>query len=126
MRIAILFAALFAFAVPARANPCSADALKFCKDVRAGGGRIIRCLKEHESELSEGCKAMQRHGEEKADEFRHCKADAEKLCKDVKPGGGRIVRCLREHDDELSAQCKKGLPPEEGKKAAPAQGHDDE
>jgi hypothetical protein len=35
---------------------CKADAEKFCKDVKPGGGRIMKCLKEHEAELSEGCK----------------------------------------------------------------------
>jgi len=35
---------------------CHDDVLKFCKDVQPGGGRIVRCLKEHESELSPECK----------------------------------------------------------------------
>ncbi len=34
---------------------CRADAQKFCKDVNAGGGRIVQCLRQHQSELSEGC-----------------------------------------------------------------------
>ena len=37
---------------------CRADAEKFCKDVKAGEGRIAECLKEHRSELSEGCAAQ--------------------------------------------------------------------
>lgn len=36
---------------------CKDDAARFCKDVKPGGGRIVRCLKEHESELSPACKA---------------------------------------------------------------------
>jgi len=35
--------------------PCVEDIAKFCKDVQPGGGRIVRCLKEHESELSPEC-----------------------------------------------------------------------
>ncbi len=35
---------------------CQDDALKLCKDVKPGGGRILKCLKEHESELSPACK----------------------------------------------------------------------
>jgi len=37
-------------------GPCAADIEKFCKDVQPGGGRIIKCLKEHEVQLSAGCK----------------------------------------------------------------------
>jgi hypothetical protein len=34
---------------------CSEDIGKFCKDVRPGEGRIIRCLREHAQEISSGC-----------------------------------------------------------------------
>jgi hypothetical protein len=36
---------------------CSADIAQFCKEVQPGGGRIIRCLREHEKELSPSCSA---------------------------------------------------------------------
>ena len=34
---------------------CEADADKFCLDVQPGEGRMIRCIKEHETEASEAC-----------------------------------------------------------------------
>jgi hypothetical protein len=37
---------------------CHADREKFCKDVKMGEGRVIHCMKEHEAELSSGCKAQ--------------------------------------------------------------------
>jgi hypothetical protein len=37
-------------------GPCKSDVAKFCAGVKAGGGRIIACLKEHEAELGESCK----------------------------------------------------------------------
>jgi hypothetical protein len=36
---------------------CHDDVMKFCKDVQPGGGRILKCLKEHENELSPECQS---------------------------------------------------------------------
>lgn len=36
-------------------GPCRADVEKFCSSLKPGGGTILRCLKEHEKELSTGC-----------------------------------------------------------------------
>jgi len=41
---------------------CDADIQKFCKDVTPGGGRLVSCLREHESELSADCKASLARG----------------------------------------------------------------
>ena len=38
------------------AEACKGDAEKVCKDVKPGEGRILRCLKQHEAELSPSCK----------------------------------------------------------------------
>jgi hypothetical protein len=35
---------------------CAEDIQKFCKDIRPGGGRIAKCLKEHACDLSPACK----------------------------------------------------------------------
>jgi hypothetical protein len=37
---------------------CSEDADRLCPDVERGTGATLRCLREHESELSEGCKSV--------------------------------------------------------------------
>lgn len=91
-------------------GPCAGDVEKFCKGVKPGGGRILRCLKEHDADLSAACKER---GEEMKGAVREisaaCKGDVEKLCKDVKPGGGRILACLKKQSDQVSDQCKGEL-----------------
>lgn len=37
---------------------CTGDMEKFCKDVQPGGGRILRCLREHTQELSSACRKI--------------------------------------------------------------------
>jgi len=36
---------------------CKDETVKFCSDATAGGGRLAACLRSHEAELSEACKA---------------------------------------------------------------------
>ena len=36
---------------------CKADADKLCKDVPMAGGKLKKCLKEHEPQLTDACKA---------------------------------------------------------------------
>jgi hypothetical protein len=35
---------------------CAQDVQKLCADVAAGGGRILACLKQHQDQVSDGCK----------------------------------------------------------------------
>lgn len=37
---------------------CKADLEKYCKDVKQGEGRLLNCLRAHESEVTPGCKAQ--------------------------------------------------------------------
>jgi hypothetical protein len=91
-------------------RPCVADAKKLCKDVQPGEGRVARCMKEHEKELSPACKENIKKMKEKSREIAEaCEDDAAKLCKGVEPGKGRILRCLKSHEGELSAACKQQM-----------------
>jgi hypothetical protein len=38
-------------------DACQPDIEKYCAGVKQGGGRIRKCLKAHEADLSSGCKA---------------------------------------------------------------------
>jgi hypothetical protein len=85
---------------------CKADIEKFCKDVEPGQGRIARCIKQHEAELSAACRDQIAEAREKTKEFaKSCKPDAEKFCQDIQPGQGRIIGCLKRHQIELSVDC---------------------
>ncbi len=89
---------------------CKEDVAKFCKDVRPGGGRIAKCLKKHESELSVSCREKIAQVKEQVQEFREaCKGDVDAFCRDIQPGGGRIVKCLKMHVSELSPSCKEAI-----------------
>ena len=92
---------------------CSGDVAKFCKNVQPGEGRIPKCLKEHEKELSPACKQHVADMEKRLKETAGaCQDDVMKFCKDVKSGEGRILRCLRAHQNELSPQCKERVTPQ--------------
>ena len=91
-------------------GPCKPDVMRYCKDVKPGSGRILRCLRRNTDRLSPDCKA---HREGKASEIRQrmlaCQADAEKYCKDMRPGRGRIHKCLKRHEEDLSPSCQSEI-----------------
>jgi Cysteine rich repeat len=96
-------------------SPCADDVQKFCKDVQPGAGRIAKCLKEHEADLSRACKRQMEEVKKRVYEFREvCEDDVLRLCGGVKHGGGRIIKCLKEHESELSPECKAKMETQKG------------
>lgn len=90
-----------------RTGPCKADVEKFCKDVKPGQGRIVRCMQAHENELSPACRDKIAADKEENQEFRKaCQPDVDRFCKGIRPGNGRIIRCLKLNEAQLSAPCK--------------------
>ena len=104
---ALALSLLVAAAYP---HPCQEDADRLCKGRKAGGGRIARCLDEHQADLSKACKDKFDSFKKRVAEVREaCEEDAEKFCDAVMPGQGKIARCLRMHSPDLSPACKKDL-----------------
>jgi len=87
-------------------GPCAEDAKKFCGNEQPGGGRIAKCMKQHEAQLSPACQSQMKAAEQRYEEFsKDCKPDAEKFCKGIRPGQGRILACLKSHQAELAPAC---------------------
>lgn len=85
---------------------CAPDAKKFCGDVKPGEGRVLKCMKRHEAELSPACKSELKAAAERFEQVRQeCEPDAKKFCKGIKPGQGRILSCLKSHESELAPAC---------------------
>ena len=110
--VSVLFLILYsgAHAYAQESLICADDIDKFCKGIKPGGGRLLNCLKSHETELTEVCRGKVRElqgiikGAEEA-----CSGDISKFCREIQPGEGRILKCLREHDKEISSSCSAKL-----------------
>jgi hypothetical protein len=86
---------------------CEADAKRLCADTPSGEGRILRCLKDKESFLSQSCQdAFNRVRLERTRLQAGCAGDVGRFCRDVPEGAGRIVACLRQHEPELASECR--------------------
>ncbi|MEW6443251.1 MAG: cysteine rich repeat-containing protein [bacterium] len=98
--------------VGAMKEACGKDVDRLCQDVPQGGGRVLECLREHKSELSQECGAfLTSQAEARIEAWKEtCGKDAEQFCKDVAEGQGRILECLEQHRSEVSQECREHLP----------------
>lgn len=76
---------------------CQADARKLCAGERPGGGRMLGCLKRHESDLSPACQAA-------LPTLQRCAQELKTVC----AGAGRreMRECVRNRADQLSPECR--------------------
>jgi len=107
-------------------GPCMADAQRLCPDVHAGHGEIMKCLHEHDSELSPGCKEKMTEAKAKMQEHASklkaaCGDDAQKLCPGMEGGAG-LMKCLHQHDAQLSKTCHDQMHATPGSMHPPASG----
>ncbi len=105
---ALVLASLAWAGVAAADPPCLDDVQKFCANTPGTGGQIQACLKSHEKNLSDDCKAHVSNLRKTAQDLAAtCVWDIERFCGDEPPGGGRIAECLKQHRDDLSPSCKE-------------------
>ena len=75
--------------------------------MRPGGGRVYKCLTDHNADLAPACRERLTAAKARYDEFvAACKDDATKYCKSIPAGSGRIVSCLKGREADLAPACK--------------------
>ena len=92
---------------------CKSDVKRLCKKVKAGKGRVKKCLRKKRKRLSKKCTAFFK----RADKARRanrvfaksCKKDIKRLCRKVKAGKGRLKKCLNRKNKKLSSNCRSYL-----------------
>src|SRR3954463_15597400 len=86
---------------------CAEDAKKFCSEVRPGGGRVYKCLTDHNSDLAPACRDRLAAAKARWDEFvAACRDAAGKYGRGAPAGSGRILSCLKGREADLAPACK--------------------
>jgi len=94
----------------AKDNPCEKDIAKFCKNIEPGEGRLLKCLKLSEEDLTPQCKKQLIQIEKAVEEVQNaCADDYAIFCSSLLPGQGRIAACLEKNKKILTPKCKKNL-----------------
>jgi hypothetical protein len=75
-------------AVAEAQKACSGDVQRFCSGVQAGGGRILACLKQHKSDVSDACKQAVIAASQGAKGDARAGGDSAPAAVEHPPGGG--------------------------------------
>jgi hypothetical protein len=92
--------------------PCHKEIRTYCADVQPGGGRILQCLKQHESALSMLCvhrlNALQ---ETFSGTLSACREDWTAHCYHPRAATDRqgVLQCLQGTQAKVSVGCQKAL-----------------
>jgi hypothetical protein len=89
---------------------CEGDVARLCKGVAPGGGRIVTCLRNNESQLSQACQGKFNEWRLARMELQSaCSREIGSLCGTVPAGAGRVWTCLRAHEQELGSDCRSAV-----------------
>jgi len=99
--LGLLIGASTALAADAPGGACRDDAKKLCASVQPGGGRLMACLKDKQSELSPACQAT-------LPVMERCAQEVKSACGTTGKRGLR--ECLRSQSDKISPECRSLAP----------------
>jgi hypothetical protein len=92
------------------AGPCAETVTKYCKDVTPGGGRIMKCLKDHRDDQSIACRDWLEGQSRSLKELNTaCTMEIAQLCSFNDPDGIRIYKCLEDNYVALKSNCREKL-----------------
>jgi hypothetical protein len=101
LALGLLMGASSAFAADAPGGACRDDAKKFCASVQPGGGRVMACLKDKQTELSPACQTA-------LPVMERCAQEVKSACGAAGKRGMR--ECLRAPSDKISPECRSLAP----------------
>ncbi len=109
-----LFSSLFLFSSISFSKhdggACKTDIEKFCSNVSGDRGAKMKCLSDHQKELSSECQAKLEMKKKRMEEFKKdCGGDVEKFCSGIEAGRGKKWECLKTHQSQLSSACQQRL-----------------
>lgn len=84
-------------------SQCRGDYHRVCPDVLPGGGRVGRCLEDHQEQLSPGCLRAVKL----AIAIKACAPDASRFCPQTPAGDGRLISCLADNMPRLAPECAR-------------------
>jgi hypothetical protein len=92
-------------------GPCDETVTQYCKEVTPGGGRILKCLNDHEDDQSISCKDWIEDQNKSLHELNAaCTKEIVAVCNfPSAPDNLRIFRCLEGHYQGLSMDCRTKL-----------------
>jgi hypothetical protein len=99
------------------AEGCKAELGTYCKDVKAGDGRLLACLYAHSDKISARCEyavydaasQLERALTSLSYVANECRDDLKANCANIKPGEGRLLNCIERNDAKVSGRCKQAL-----------------
>jgi hypothetical protein len=91
-------------------GPCDETVTEYCKEVTPGGGRIMKCLNDHEEDQSISCKDWIEEQNKSLHELNDaCTKEIFAVCNFPSPDNLRILRCLEGNYQGLSMDCRSKL-----------------
>lgn len=103
--------ACMVLAVPAGAQagrPCSETIKQYCSDVVPGGGRIMKCLNEHQEAQSIACKDWVADQQKSLEELKSaCGEEIALLCRIDPSSGINLFFCLNDNYTGLKTACRQ-------------------